>query len=54
MSNAGHSSALAIDTWQHSSNIAFATHVVEQGPYAGKGVDHHSSRNAGSVVFRAL
>jgi len=54
MSDAGHSSALAIDAWQHTSNIAFATHVVEQGPQAGRGVDDHSARNAGIVVFRAL
>jgi len=50
MSDAGHSSTLAIDAWQHSSNIAFATHVVEQGPHAGRGVDDHSAGNVGSVV----
>jgi len=30
MLDAGHSSALAIDAWQHSSNIAFATHLLSR------------------------
>jgi len=54
MLDAGHSSALDIDAWQHSSSIAFVTHIVEQGPHASRGVDDHSARNAGSVVVRAL
>jgi len=54
MLDAGHSSALDIDAWQHSSSIAFATHVVEQGPRASRGVHDHSARNDGSVVFGAL
>ena len=54
MSDACHNSTLAIDDWHHSSNIAFMTHVVEQGPHAGRGVDNLSVRNAGSVIFRVL
>jgi len=54
MLDAGNSSTLAIGAWQHSSNIAFVTHVVEQGPHAGRGCDDHSAKKAGSEVFRAL
>ena len=54
MLDAGHSSALDIDAWQHSSSITFTTHVVDQGPHAIRGVDDHSARNAGSVVSGAL
>jgi len=52
--DAVYSSALDIDAWQHSSSIVFATHVVEQGPHASRGVNDHWARNAGSVVLRAL
>jgi len=44
MLDTGHSSALAIDAWQHSSNISCTTHVVEQGPHTGRGVDDHSAK----------
>jgi len=39
-----------IDAWQHASNIAFATHVVEQGPHAGRGVEISRPETQGWAV----